>query len=57
MSSRKIQTVDDVKKTLSMVKKENARNALARAMLKHGNLTDEALLWVGDNYASVWEET
>jgi len=39
---RKTQTVEDVKETFSKIKKADARAAMARAMLKHGNLTDEA---------------
>jgi len=56
MGNRKIQTVDDVKETFAKIKKADARDAMAKAMLKHGNLTDEALLWVGDNFPCVWEE-
>jgi hypothetical protein len=49
-------TLDQVRKALEAAKKNNADEALARLMLKHGRLTDEALLWIGDNYASVWED-
>jgi len=56
MSNRKTQTVDDVKETFAKIRKEDARQAMARAILKYGNLTDEALLWVGDNFSSVWED-
>jgi len=40
--NRKTQTVDDVKETFRLIKKQDARNAMARAMLERGNLTDEA---------------
>jgi hypothetical protein len=28
---------------------------MARLMLRHGRLTDEAILYIGDNYPSLWE--
>lgn len=47
---RKTQTVEDVKATFGLIKKEDARRAMARAMLRHGNLTEEARAWVAREY-------
>lgn len=45
-----LQTVADVQKTMRLIRKEDARQAMARAMLKHGRLTDEARVWVAQEY-------
>jgi len=55
MSNRKTQTVEDVKLTLSKIKKVDARDAMARAMLKHGNLTDEAVKFVIEYVDHAWQ--
>lgn len=47
---RKTQTLDDVKKTFSLIKKADAKAAMALAMLKHGNLTDEARSYVAREF-------
>ena len=47
---RRTQTVEDVKRTLELCKKTKADEAMARAMLKHGNLADDARAWVAANY-------
>lgn len=47
---RKIQTLNDVKETFGKIKKADAREAMARAMLKHGNLTDEARSYVAGEF-------
>jgi hypothetical protein len=49
-------TLADVKACLERDRKRGVDERMARLMLKHGNLTDEAVLWIGDNYPSVWEE-
>jgi hypothetical protein len=51
-----LRTLADVKASLARAKKTNADSAMARLMLRHGRLTDEALLWIGDHYPSVWED-
>ena len=48
-------TLEQVKKGLARAKKTNSDEAMARLMMRHGRLTDDAILWIGDNYASVWE--
>lgn len=50
-----LRTLLDVKASLSRAKAKGTDKALARLMLRHGRLTDEAILWIGDNYPSVWE--
>ncbi|WP_211913137.1 hypothetical protein [Tardiphaga alba] len=50
MGSRKTQTVKDVKETFGQIKKADAREAMARAMLKVGNLTPEAREYVAREY-------
>lgn len=50
MGNRKTQTVDDVKETFSYIKKADARAAMAKAMLKVGNLTPEAREYVAREY-------
>jgi hypothetical protein len=44
-----------VQNALAIAKRNRADEAMARLMCKFGRLTDEALLWIGDNYPSVWE--
>jgi hypothetical protein len=56
-----LRTLEQVKADLTDAKKRSkGKNAgmdiaLARLMLKAGRLTDEAILYIGDNYPSVWE--
>jgi len=50
-----LRTLDQVRKALTEAKGRGADEAMAALMLRHGRLTDEAILWIGDNYASVWE--
>jgi len=50
MTGRKTQTIDDVKETMARIKKADARAAMARAMLKVGNLTEDARQWVAKEY-------
>lgn len=50
MSERKTQTVEDVKDTFNLIKKADAKQAMARAMLRHGNLTDKARSYVSIEY-------
>lgn len=47
---RKTQTVEDVKETFRLIKKADAKLAMARGMLKVGNLTDEAKAYVAQQY-------
>ncbi len=47
---RKTQTVEDVKETFSKIKKADAKAAMARAMLKYGNLNNEAREYVEQEY-------
>ena len=51
-----LRTLDQVKAALDQAKKTGSAATMARMMCRHGRLTDEALLWIGDNYPSVWEE-
>jgi len=48
---RKTQTVADVQESFRKIKQESARVAIARAMLKVGNLTDEAKEYVAREYS------
>lgn len=50
-----LRTLDQVQAALAQAKKNKADEAMARLMLRHGRLTDEAILYIGDNYPSVWE--
>ena len=50
-----LRTLADVKASLARAKAKETDKALARLMLRHGRLTDEAIFWIGDNYPSVWE--
>jgi len=54
MSNRKTQTVDDVKATMAQIKKVDARDAMANAILKYGNLTNEARAYVSSYIDHVW---
>jgi hypothetical protein len=40
---------------LKLARTQADKEALARLMLRHGRLTDKAILWIGDNYPSVRE--
>lgn len=51
-----LRTLADVKAALKAAKRKNADASLARLMLRHGRLTNEAILYLGDTYPSVWEE-
>ena len=51
-----LRTLDQVRKALEAAKKNKADASMARLMLRHGRLTDEAILYIGDNYPSVWED-
>lgn len=50
-----LRTLDQVRTDLAQAKERAADEAMARLMLRHGRLTDEAILYIGDNYPSVWE--
>jgi hypothetical protein len=50
MGNRKTQTVEDVKETFGLIRKADARAAMARAMMKHGNLSDDARAYVEREY-------
>ena len=50
-----LRTLDQVKAGLAQAKKGKCEVRMARLMLRHGRLTDEAILYIGDNYPSVWE--
>ena len=50
-----LRTLDQVRESLAQAKKRDADESMARLMLRHGRLTDEAILYIGDNYPSVWE--
>lgn len=50
-----LRTIDQVRTDLADAKTRDADEALVRLMLRHGRLTDEAILYIGDNYPSVWE--
>jgi|GEM_PF-6195391 len=49
-SARRTQSLEDVRLTFSKTKKADAKAAMARAMLKHGNLTAEARNYVAQEY-------
>lgn len=51
-----LRTLADVTADLAHAKTLDADEAMARLMLRHGRLTDEAILYIGDNYPSVWED-
>jgi hypothetical protein len=51
-----LRTLDQVKAGLAQAKKNKCEARMARLMLRHGRLTDEAILYIGDNYPSVWED-
>lgn len=51
-----LRTLSQVRADLAAAKKNNADKAMARIMLRYGRLTDEAILFIGDNYPSVWED-
>ena len=51
-----LRTLEQVKAGLARAKKNKCEDRMARLMLRHGRLTDEAILYIGDNYPSVWEE-
>jgi len=51
----KPRTLEQVKASLANAKKQGTDQQFAALLLKHGNLTDEAILYIGDNYPSVWE--
>jgi|SRR6185369_1255082 hypothetical protein len=55
MSNRRTQTVDDVKETFARIRKADAQVAMAKAMLKHGNLTIEARSYVIELLDSDWQ--
>lgn len=48
-----LRTLDQVKVALAQAKKAGTDDAMARLMLRHGRVTDEASLYIGDNYPSV----
>jgi hypothetical protein len=48
-----LRTLDQVREALAQAKKRDADESMARLMLRHGRLTDEAILYIGDNYPSV----
>jgi hypothetical protein len=43
-------TLDNVKETIRLAKRQKADAAMARVMLKHGRLTDEARAWLASEY-------
>lgn len=45
-----LRTLDDVKAALERAKKTKADASLARVMLRHGRLTDEARAYVAGEY-------
>jgi len=45
-----LRTLDGVKAALADAKKTKADVSLARLMLKHGRMTDEARAWVASEY-------
>lgn len=51
-----LRTLDQVKAALARAKKNRSEDRMARLMLRHGRLTDEAILYIGDNYPCVWED-
>lgn len=51
-----LRTLEQVRADLAQAKKNKCEDAMARLMLRHGRLSDEAILYIGDNYPSVWEE-
>ena len=50
-----LRTLEQVQEALMLAKRNGADEAMARLMLRHGRLTDEALLWIGNNYVAVWD--
>jgi hypothetical protein len=52
MGDRKTQTVDDVKETLAQIRKADVRVAMVRAMLRVGNLTPEARVYLTQEYGN-----
>lgn len=50
-----LRTLEQVKEALNAAKKTKCDDKMARLMLRHGRLTDEAILYIGDNYTSAWE--
>lgn len=50
-----LRTLDQVRDSLAEARKQDADESMARLMLRHGRLTDEAILYIGDNYPSLWE--
>ena len=51
-----LRTLEQVKDGLAQAKKNKCEAEMARLMLRHGRLTDEAILYIGDNYPAVWED-
>lgn len=50
-----LRTLEQVKASLAAAKRKGTDADFAALMLKHGRLTDEAILYIGDTYANVWE--
>ena len=51
-----LRTILDVKASLARAKKAGTDAEMARLMLRHGRLTDEAILYISDTYPEVWED-
>jgi hypothetical protein len=45
-----LRTLEEVKADLKRAKKNDADEAMARLLLRHGRLTDEARAWVAEAY-------
>jgi len=50
-----LRTLDQVREALAQAKNRDTDESMARLMLRLGRLTDEAILYIRDNYPSVWE--
>lgn len=48
-------TLSDVRECLSQAARYGTADSMAKLLLRHGRLTDEAILFIGDNYPGVWE--
>lgn len=46
-----LRTLDDVREALTDAKRNKADKSLARLMLRHGRMTDEARTWLTAEYA------
>jgi hypothetical protein len=50
-----LRNLADVQASLARAKRRGADEAMATLLLRHGRLTDDAILYIGDNYPTVWE--